>query len=282
VDLGFIFKATSIVFRESFEAMLIYGIIISFIKREDSLKSNIKIARWGFFGGVLASVLFGLLLAGSVPLISPEFFSKLEIAVIFTGSIFMLYMVFWMAENSRNLKSNLEKSLSKANLEKGFLSIFLVVFVSVFREGVETVVYLYSLALENNSAVQIVSIASSLFLGVSMAYVIYFLITKTSKTLSLKTVFKVTSIFLLFSSSSLMASGIDKLFAADVLSQFSNSVFAISVPEFFKSTIYFFEGMSGFRFEPSILHTISFLGFWLLVIYKDPIGLKLLKSDKQK
>lgn len=274
MDLNFIIKASGIIFRESLEAVLIYGIVVSFFQRTNSAAKEVRVAKAGLISSVVAAIVLGLSFAGVTPLISEQLFSYIEIVIIFGGSLMMLYMVFWMAEHSKNLKKDLETDLSRAVGFSSLSSIFGTVFVAVFREGVETVVYLYSLSLEKSGLVHRSSIALSLVIGFSLALFIYFIMVKGSKFLSMKIVFRATSLWLLFSSSALLANGLDKLFAMGLLERLSRPIFALNPPELLTFASNAMESLLGLRMQPSILHLVLFLGFWIFVTYKNPLSIR--------
>lgn len=270
MELSFLIKATGIVFRESFEAVLIYGIIVSYFKRQGSESQGLKSAQWGLALGILASLFFGVALAGALPSFSPEVFSYLEIFFIFGGSLLMLYMVFWMSEHTRHLKSDIESGVQ----QKSSYAIIGTIFIAVFREGIEAVVYLYSLIFEQPTLTQGSSVLLSLTLGVSLAFVIYRLIVQGSKLLSLKMVFRISGAWLLLSSSSLLATGIDKLFSAGFLESVSQPIFNLTVFHLSSRLASFFESFVGLRLQSSWPHLGLFLLYWIFVVYKDPLRLR--------
>lgn len=267
MDFGFLAKATGIVFRESFEAVLIYGIIVSYFKKHGSETVGLRSAKLGLVLGVVASIVLGIALAGAIPAFSPEVFSYLEIFIVLGGSMMMLYMVFWMSEHSKHLKNDIESGIKKENSQ----SIVGAVFVAVFREGVEAVVYLYSLAFEKPTLAQRSSVMLSLGLGVFLAFIIYRLMLQGTKHLSLRTVFRISGLWLLFSASSLVATGLDKIFSAGLLANFSQPIFVFEVPVFLSRFTSILESFVGLRTEPSIIHALLFLSFWTFVMYKDPL-----------
>lgn len=265
IDAGFLTKATGIVFRESFEAVLIYGIIVSYFKKHSEEAAGLKSAQLGLVLGVLASVAVGIAFAGALPALSPEVFSYIEIAIVLGGSMLMLYMVFWMSQHARHLKADIESSVKN----NGSYSIMGAVFVAVFREGIETVVYLYGLAFEKSTLVHRSLVVLSLFMGVFLAFLIYRLMLQGSKYLSIQTVFKISGLWLLLSASSLLAAGIDKLYSAGFLERFSDPLFEMNLPagELFESFI-------GLRLQPSVIHLVFFIAFWAFVTYKDPLKIR--------
>ncbi len=274
MDFNFLTKATGIVFRESFEAVLIYGIIVSYFKKYSTVTTGLKSAQLGLILGILASLVLGIALAGAIPAFSAEVFSYVEIFIVFGGSLMMLYMVFWMSEHSRHLKNDIESGIKSDSSN----SIAGAVFVAVFREGVEAVVYLYSLAFEKPTLVHKSSVFLSLMIGVFLAFVVYRLMIQGSKFLSMKTVFRISGLWLLFSSSSLIATGLDKLFSAGFLENLSEPIFKLEYSDFLSPLISFLESFIGFRVQPSIIHSGLFLIFWIFVIYKDPLKLRQINS----
>lgn len=267
IDLGFLAKATGIVFRESFEAVLIYGIIVSYFKKHSDASSGLKSAKLGLVFGITASVILGIALASAIPSFSPEVFSYIEIFIIFGGSLLMLYMVFWMSEHSKHLKHDIESGIKQTS----FWSVVGAVFVAVFREGIETVVYLYSLALEKPTLTHRSSVLLSLTLGVTLAFVIYQLMISGSKHLSLKTIFRISGLWLLVSSSSLIATGLDKVYSAGFLEKLSEPLFSLNIPDFFAQIVSLIESFAGLRTQPTTAHLLLFILFWSFVIYKDPL-----------
>ncbi len=270
MNFSFLAKATGIVFRESFEAVLIYGIIVSYFKKHNLESQGLKSAQLGLILGILASLILGIALAGALPSFSSEIFSNIEILIVFGGSLMMLYMVFWMSEHSKHLKHDIESGIKKNSSH----SIVGAVFVAVFREGVEAVVYLYSLTFEKPTLAHRSSVLLSLVLGVFLAFLIYRLMIHGTKHLSMKTIFRISGLWLLFSSSSLLAIGLDKIFSAGYLESLSQPIFSLDTPDFLSKVVSFLESFIGLRFQPSILHLTLFLVFWLFVIYKDPLKIR--------
>lgn len=269
MDLSFLSKATGIVFRESFEAVLIYGIIVSYFRKNPSSESTagLRAANFGLLLGIAASLILGVALAGAIPAFSPDLFAQIEILIVFGGSLMMLYMVFWMSEHSKHLKIDIESGIRKDTSA----SIIASVFVAVFREGVEAVVYLYSLAFEKSTLARQSSVVMSLVLGVLFAFLVYQLMVRGSKYISVRNVFRISGLWLLFSSSSLLATGLDKMYSAGYLEKLSQPLLSISVFESLAGFVSGVESFTGFRTQASLPHLILFFGFWIFVIAKDPL-----------
>lgn len=147
----FSIPAFFIVLREVLEACLVVGIVLAYLRKIGATQYN----KWvwiGAGGGILGSVAVGLGL-GIAFWISGEqgFTGKSE--KIFEGVAFLVaaalltWMIIWMMTMGKKLQTNMEKKIddiidSDESEKKRSLSIFLMVFVQVLREGIETVIFL--------------------------------------------------------------------------------------------------------------------------------------------
>jgi len=121
-------------------------------------------------------------------------------------------VIVWMAKNkniAEDLKGKAEQALSS---NKVGLGIFLLAFVSVFREGIETILFLYGVMMKQGG----LSISLSLLgavMGIGMGYLIFV----QGKKVPLKTFFNVSSILLIFVAAGMFAYGIHELESAGII-----------------------------------------------------------------
>ncbi|MDJ1173715.1 FTR1 family iron permease [Roseofilum capinflatum] len=138
--------------REGFEAALVVGLILACLYKAKQTHLN----PWVYGGiglGLVGSVLVGLLLTWGIEALSvayPQYetvIKPLLEAVFGTIAIVMLsWMLLWMTQQSRSLKTEIETSLSQAlqqNSRAGW-AVFTLVLIAVLREGFETVIFLLS------------------------------------------------------------------------------------------------------------------------------------------
>jgi len=138
--------------REGFEAALVVGLILACLYKAKQTHLN----PWVYGGiglGLVGSLLVGLLLTWGIEALSvayPQYetvIKPLLEAVFGTIAIVMLsWMLLWMTQQSRSLKTEIETSLSQAlqqNSRAGW-AVFTLVLIAVLREGFETVVFLLS------------------------------------------------------------------------------------------------------------------------------------------
>lgn len=127
------------------------GIVLAYLRKIGATQYN----KWvwiGAVGGILGSVAVGLGL-GIAFWVSGEqgFTGKAE--KTFEGIAFLVaaalltWMIIWMMTMGKTLQTNMEKKLddiieNQESEKKRSLSIFLMVFIQVLREGIETVIFL--------------------------------------------------------------------------------------------------------------------------------------------
>ena len=206
-----------IVFREVFEASLIIGILYTYLKKTNS-DLNIKMM-WGgvalaIFLSILGSFLFQIF-AGGFEGRSGKIF---EGVVMIVAWGVLSSMIIWMARNkniTEDLKDKAEQSLSS----RFGIGIFTLAFISVFREGVETILFLYGVSISQDG----ISIIPSLVGGVLALLAGYLIFVQGTK-VPIKKFFNVTSAFLIFVASGMLAYGVHELESAKILPYFSGKV----------------------------------------------------------
>ncbi|TAF57902.1 MAG: hypothetical protein EAZ61_00030 [Oscillatoriales cyanobacterium] len=138
-----------ITLREGFEAALVVGIVLSCLQKAQAL----HLKRWVFAGvgaGVGASVAIGVVLYGSLAAIEGS--DRAEIAILKPAleasfSLFAIamlsWMLVWMTQQARSLKTEIEGAVTSALTETaGGWGVFSLVMIAVLREGFETVLFL--------------------------------------------------------------------------------------------------------------------------------------------
>ncbi len=136
--------------REGFEAALVVGIVLACLQKAQLSSLN----RWvyqGIVAGVVASLLLGIALASILKGVdsynSPYTPVIKEILASLFGLIaigMLSWMLIWMTQQARYLKSDIENELKMALSEgdNGARGVFLLIFIAVLREGFETVLFI--------------------------------------------------------------------------------------------------------------------------------------------
>jgi len=135
-----------ITFREALEAALIIGIIAAYVAKIGRRDLNHYI-NLGVISALLASIVVAMVFKTVYGELSGAAEQLFEGVVAFIAAIVLTYMIFWMANNSRQIKGEVQEKID-LSLSKGhMLGIAALSFIAVFREGVETVLFLGTLAI---------------------------------------------------------------------------------------------------------------------------------------
>lgn len=184
------FEALVVTLREGVEAALVVGIIVAFLRRE-GFERHLG-AVWAGIGTAAAASLAGawLLYRWAV---NEEAFE----GILYLGSALIVgSMMIWMWRHSHSIagemKGSLSKILARSDSRSVALGLFLFTFLMVFREGVETVLFLSALSLTTNGLLAILGV----LIGLAAAVVFGVLFVRGSLRVDLGRFFKITGIAL--------------------------------------------------------------------------------------
>ena len=127
--------------REGLEASLIVGILVAYALKTGKNKSVTNILL-GTLLAVLVSIGVGIALAEFVAVVPSGTNEIIAGLASITAVVFVTWMIFWMARQSRNIKSELHSRIDNAKQKD--LTLVAVAFFSVIREGIETAVFIWS------------------------------------------------------------------------------------------------------------------------------------------
>ncbi len=175
-------------FRESLEAILIIFIIYKVLKLEN--KNNLKKYLYqGVVAGIALSILVVFFINGleSVAVNYGKIFEKSwEVIASFTSAVLVFLLVKYMIKNSSSITSS-TKEQTKNNLSP--IGIFVLTSLMIAREGFEIVLFTFN-STSSNVLFQVI-------LGIILGVLFGFLINYSIINISLKTVFKVITIYLI-------------------------------------------------------------------------------------
>jgi high-affinity iron transporter len=124
---------------------------------------------------------------------------------MFVGAALLTTMILWMMRQS-NVAEELREKVTREMERSSAVGLFMVVFVAILREGIETVLFL--------SAASFVSEENNLwgaFIGIGAALLIGYLIYAGSIKINLKKFFTITSLLLVLFAAGLVAYGTHEL-----------------------------------------------------------------------
>ncbi|MGK7893473.1 MAG: FTR1 family protein [Xenococcus sp. (in: cyanobacteria)] len=149
MDLSPAFPTFLVTLREGFEATLVVGIVFACLKKAQKT----QLYRWVYFGvigGILASILVGVILASTVQsleasggIYAPVIKQILATSFGLVAIAMLSWMLLWMSKQARSLKGEMQSAINNvlSNNNAG-VGIFLLIFIAVLREGFETVLFI--------------------------------------------------------------------------------------------------------------------------------------------
>ncbi len=251
-----------IAFREGLEAALIVGIVIGYLVRTGQGRQA-RVA----WAGVAAAVAASGLLALGLTLVGAELEGRAE--QLFEGSMMLLAvvvltsMIFWMRTQARGLKSALERELRLAATSGQGLALFGVAFVAVFREGVETALFLTASAFAGDGARTWLGAA----VGLAGAALLGWLLYASTLRLNLRLFFEVTSVLLLFFAAGLAGHAVHEFQEAGLLPMTIEQVWNLNPILDERSTLgEVLKSLFGYNGNPSLLEVVTYVGYWLAAL----------------
>jgi high-affinity iron transporter len=204
-----------ITLREAFEAALLLGIVYTYLEKVGA-RAQFHWATLGGSLGLAASLGMGLavtFLSGPLLDLGPDLISA---AVIFFAVGLLTWHAWWMQQHARGLRGQLQERIEEARATQRLWIVGLIAFTGVFREGAETVQFLWGIMAQAESPSAWGSVAGGVA-GVLTAAFIGWAIFKSGRNVSLRRFFAVTTVLLLLVAAGLFSSGVGRLQGLGVL-----------------------------------------------------------------
>jgi high-affinity iron transporter len=249
--------------REGLEAALVVGILIAYVKKIGQ-GSRSSVIWWGVSSAIaLCASLAAVFTITSFKLEgnAEPFVSGL---LSFTAAGLITWMVIWLAQKARFLKSELEGALDKA-LAAGTSSLFAVAFFSVGREGLETAIFIWNGALTSKESSNVVV---GTILGLAVASVLGWLLYLGTLKVNIAKFFKVTGWILVVVAAGMFSYGIAEFQEIGILPGDSAKLYDVS------STINedgfigaLLTGLLNFSANPTVGQSLGWLVFLGITTY---------------
>ncbi|NJE26493.1 FTR1 family protein [Thermococcus sp. MV5] len=255
-----------ITFREALEAAIIVAIIIAYLKRTKR-GNQVKDVWIGAGLSIIASILLGAIIL--------KIYGGLEEKELFEGIasylavIVLTSMIYWMATKGKNIKIEIENKVSRAISPLALISF---TFIVVFREGLETVLFLTPFATQDLSST-LIGLISGLVGALALAYLIY----GVGMRINLRTFFYYSSILLVFVAAGLAGYGTHELIEwaeeeGVSLGFFEETAYDLGIP---KDSVWSHKGVIGSVFAVLFGYSTSMewgrvlvqFGYLLLALY---------------
>lgn len=194
-----------IFFRESLEASLICSIMLAYLN---------KVGRRDRFRDVLLGVAAAIALAGAAGVVvfvtvhiyaGSTLQTVIESVTYVAAAAMLSYMTIWMKRQSREMHRHLERRMDAALSAGAGATLGLIAFLTVGREGLETVIFMLAIAYHANPVMLSIGAAAGALCGLSLSYAIYI----AGRRINLKHFFNVMGSLLMLFGAGLLADAVE-------------------------------------------------------------------------
>lgn len=204
-----------LMFREGFEATLLVAIVLAYLVRIG--RSEDKGGVWaGVAGAVLLSIAVGAVMFATASNLAGDAADIFKGGAMWFAVAMLTYMILWMRRQSRTVAQDIRHGVDQAVKRGSMLALAVLAFAMVFREGLETALFMFSVT-QTSSPLQVaVGGAVGLAAAVALGYAVYV----GGKRINLGTFFKVTGGLLLVVAAGLFAHGMAMFQSASLIPAF--------------------------------------------------------------
>ncbi|MCY1193841.1 Ferrous iron permease EfeU [compost metagenome] len=255
-----------IVWRESVEAMLVVGILYTWLRSTPEGKRGLNYLWGGVVAGLALAVALALVLLGVSSWLSDEGQEWFQAIMSLAACALVVQMVVWMKKHGRTLKGELESGARASVASDNWWGLFVLVAIAVAREGSETVVFLYGTVSAGDGGSGMLMLALAGVAGFLVALLTFWLLQLGGKLITWRRFFRVTEILLLLLAGSLLVGGLDHLISLDVLPTIVDPVWdsswLLSDSTGFGKVLADF---AGYRALPALISVLLWVAYWVIV-----------------
>lgn len=249
-------------FREGLEAALIVGIILGYLTQIGH-----QDRRGWVWAAVASAVALSIGVAIALEIIGAKFEGTTEYVfegiAMLTAVVVLTWMIFWMRNHAHAFTQNLKNDLHDAISTQHNWALFGVAFLAVFREGIETALFLTAARLASDGVSTVVGGSLGLVLAVIAGWAIY----SSSARLNVRRFFDVTSVLLLVFAAGLFAHGIHEFQEAGLLPLFVEHLWDTkAIVDDGSTGGAILRVLVGYNDNPSLLEVIGYIAYWLTLV----------------
>ncbi|KXB53693.1 FTR1 family protein [Corynebacterium phoceense] len=248
--------------REGLEAAMVVTILAAYLTKSGHSKQM----RW-VWAGVAAAIavtlaVFAIIYYGTKTLttVGQEIIGGIGSLV---AVALVSYMLLWMHGASKNMKAELEGKLEHA-IAVGPGSVFVLAFMAVVREGIETALLVFDTFAYGSSATPALGLSLGIAIAVAVAVAMYF----GAIRINLRTFFRVTGILLVIVAAGILRYGLTDLQEAGLLPGLHTLAFDVShiiAPGTALAT--FIEGIFNLVPAPTTLSMVGWAVYLVIALY---------------
>ena len=250
--------------REGIEAALVVGIILAYLTKIGQ-KSLHRYVYYGVAAAIAVSAAGAAVWATTWGEFEGSGEQLFEGIAAILAVVVLTSMILWMMKAARNIRKHVEQKIDVLVDRRQVMGLASLAFIAVFREGVETILFMAGLAGTTTTG----DLVAGVGIGLVAAGFIGFGIYGASWKVNLKRFFQVTGVFLVIIAAGLFAFGAHELQEAGVLPWLSEEVYnwKASFPDGEANPAgYLLRGLVGYNDNPTWLEAVAYLSYWAFTI----------------
>lgn len=209
-------SALSIILREGLEAMLIIVAIVAYLIQSGN-KERVNIVYSALGIGVFLSFVTAFAVYYLFREYAGQFRELLEGITMLVAVALLLYVGFWLLSKAYKWNEFIHQNAKDAIAKGSYYALWWSVFLAVYREGAETVLFYQALLFDSKTSLDFSAVFGGLALGSVILIVLYFLIKKGAVKIPIKLFFQATSVIIFLMCFSFTGKGIGELIEGKVI-----------------------------------------------------------------
>ncbi len=255
-----------IVWRESVEALLVVGILYSWLRATIEGRRGLPYLWGGVAAGLGLALMLALVLLGVSEWLSDTGQEWFQAGMSLLACVLVVQMVVWMKRHGRTLKRELEGGARQSVANDNWWGLLVLVMIAVAREGSETVVFLYGTVSAAQDGGSPIMLALAGVGGFLVALLTFWLLQLGGKLITWRRFFRITEVLLLLLAGSLLIGGLDHLISLDALPTIVDPVWDSAwLLDDSSGLGKILADFAGYRAYPALISVLAWLVYWLVV-----------------
>ncbi|MBZ7955058.1 FTR1 family protein [Campylobacter molothri] len=191
--------ALGIIIREGLEALIIIVAIVSYLVQSGN-KNRLNIAYSALFMGIILSFITAFAVSWIFKENAGQSRELIEGITMLIAVLLLFYVGFWLLSNAQNKKwaGFIKQGAIDAISNNSAKTLWITVFLAVYREGAETVLFYQALLFDAKTSTDLSAIFGGLGLGILILIVLYFLLKAGAIRIPVKQFFYITSYIIFY------------------------------------------------------------------------------------
>ncbi len=255
-------SAVFVVWRESVEALLVIALLYRCLSVRFERREVLRVLGLGVGLGAVIAVILAFLMQYVSDDADAERLDYVQLGLVLAAAALIVYTVLWLHRQNVNLKQHMQQQLDASHQRAGLAGVVLVTTLAVAREGAETVLFLYGIAMAQGGA----AILPGALLGGGLALLTYGILTRAGAYLSWPLFFRVSTTVLLLLAGALLVDGSDRAIGLGLIPPGLDPVFDVSAwLDDGSGAGQWLATLMGYRARPALTTLLAFSAYWVFI-----------------